>query len=36
MATTREIATETIMEAYAAGYKIAAHANGSKATAMYL
>ena len=36
MATTREIATETIMEAYAAGYRISAHANGDRAIAMYL
>ncbi len=36
MATTREIATETIMEAYAEGYRISAHANGDAAIAMYL
>jgi len=36
MATTREIATETIMEAYAAGYRISAHANGDRAITMYL
>jgi predicted amidohydrolase YtcJ len=36
MATTREIATETIMEAYEAGYRISAHANGDRAIAMYL
>jgi len=35
-ATTREIATETIMEAYAEGYRISAHANGDAAIAMYL
>jgi predicted amidohydrolase YtcJ len=36
MATTREIATETIMGAYEAGYRISAHANGDRAIAMYL
>jgi predicted amidohydrolase YtcJ len=36
MATTREIATETIMEAYEKGYRISAHANGDRAIAMYL
>jgi len=36
MATTREIATETIMEAYGKGYRISAHANGDRAIAMYL
>lgn len=36
MATTREIATKTIMDAYAEGYRISAHANGDKAIAMYL
>ncbi|UCH57966.1 MAG: amidohydrolase [Candidatus Bathyarchaeota archaeon] len=36
MATTREIATETIMEAYGAGYRISAHANGDRAIEMYL
>jgi predicted amidohydrolase YtcJ len=35
-ATTREIATETIMGAYAEGYRISAHANGDAAIAMYL
>jgi predicted amidohydrolase YtcJ len=35
-ATTREIATETIMEAYSEGYRISAHANGDAAIAMYL
>jgi predicted amidohydrolase YtcJ len=33
MATTREIATETIMEAYKEGYRISAHANGDRAIA---
>jgi predicted amidohydrolase YtcJ len=36
MATTKEIATETIMEAYKEGYRISAHANGDKAIEMYL
>jgi predicted amidohydrolase YtcJ len=36
MATTREIATETIMEAYGKGYRISAHANGDRAIAMFL
>ena len=36
MATTREIATETIMGAYGKGYRISAHANGDRAIAMYL
>jgi hypothetical protein len=36
MATTREIATKTIMDAYEAGYRISAHANGDMAIAMYL
>jgi hypothetical protein len=36
MATTREIATKTIMDAYEAGYRISAHANGDKAIEMYL
>ena len=36
MATTREIATETIMEAYKIGYRISAHANGDRAIAIYL
>ena len=35
-ATTREIATETIMAAYSEGYRISAHANGDAAIAMYL
>jgi predicted amidohydrolase YtcJ len=36
MATTREIATKTIEEAYREGYRISAHANGDRAIAMYL
>jgi predicted amidohydrolase YtcJ len=36
MATTREIATKTIMDAYKQGYRISAHANGDRAIAMYL
>jgi predicted amidohydrolase YtcJ len=36
MATTREIARKTILDAYAAGYRIVAHANGDKAIDMYL
>jgi predicted amidohydrolase YtcJ len=36
MATTREIATKTIMDAYEAGYRISAHANGDRAIDMYL
>jgi predicted amidohydrolase YtcJ len=36
MATTREIATETIMDAYKEGYRISAHANGDRAIEMYL
>lgn len=36
MATTREIATKTIMNAYKQGYRISAHANGDRAIAMYL
>ena len=35
-ATTREIATKTIMDAYAEGYRISAHANGDSAIEMYL
>jgi len=35
-ATTREIATRTIMEAYEAGYRISAHANGDSAIEMFL
>jgi predicted amidohydrolase YtcJ len=36
MSTTHEIATDTIMKAYAEGYRISAHANGDRAIAMYL
>jgi len=36
MATTREVATKTIMDAYEAGYRISAHANGDRAIDMYL
>ena len=36
MATTREIATKTIMDAYKEGYRISAHANGDRAIEMYL
>ena len=36
MATTREIATKTLTEAYEAGSRISAHANGDRAIAMYL
>jgi len=36
LATTREIARETILPAYAEGYRISAHANGDRAIAMYL
>jgi predicted amidohydrolase YtcJ len=36
MATTKEIATKTLTEAYEAGYRISAHANGDRAIAMYL
>jgi len=36
LATTREIATKTIMDAYAEGYRISAHANGDRAIAMFL
>ena len=36
LATTREIATERILEAYAAGCRISAHANGDSAIDMYL
>jgi len=35
-ATTREIATKTITEAYEQGYRISAHANGDAAIMMYL
>ncbi len=36
MATTKEIATKTLTEAYEAGYRISSHANGDRAIAMYL
>ncbi len=36
MATTREIARKTILDAYAAGYRIVSHANGDKAIDIYL
>jgi hypothetical protein len=36
MATTRDIASRTIEEAYAEGYRISAHANGDRAIMMYL
>ncbi|MBN2289479.1 MAG: amidohydrolase family protein, partial [Candidatus Glassbacteria bacterium] len=36
MATTRELAARTLEEAYAAGCRISAHANGDRAIAMYL
>jgi len=36
MATTREIASKTLEEAYAEGYRISAHANGDRAIMMYL
>ncbi len=36
MATTEKIAKKTILEAYAAGQRISAHANGDKAIDMYL
>jgi predicted amidohydrolase YtcJ len=36
MATTEELARETIMKAYEAGYRISAHANGDRAIEMYL
>ena len=36
MATTKEIATKTITDAYAEGYRISAHANGDAAIIMYL
>jgi predicted amidohydrolase YtcJ len=36
MATTREIATKTILDAYSEGYRISAHANGDQAISMYL
>jgi len=36
MGTTSELATKTILEAYAEGYRISAHANGDRAIAMFL
>ncbi len=36
MATTREIAMDTLNEAYEKGYRISAHANGDRAILMYL
>jgi predicted amidohydrolase YtcJ len=36
MATTREIASKKIFDAYCKGYRISAHANGDKAIEMYL
>lgn len=36
MATTKELARKTIMEAYEAGYRISAHANGDRAIGIYL
>jgi predicted amidohydrolase YtcJ len=36
MATTREIATEVLSDAYMKGYRISAHANGDRAIALYL
>lgn len=36
MATTKEIASKTILEAYDAGYRISAHANGDRAINLYL
>jgi predicted amidohydrolase YtcJ len=36
MATTKEIATKTIIEAYSEGYRISSHANGDRAIEMYL
>ncbi len=36
MGTTRELATRTILKAYAEGYRISAHANGDRAIAMFL
>ncbi len=36
MATTREVATKTIMDAYAEGYRVSAHANGDAAIVMFL
>jgi len=36
LATTEELARETIMKAYASGYRMSAHANGERAISMYL
>lgn len=36
MATTKKLARNTILEAYATGYRISAHANGERAISMYL
>ncbi len=36
MATTRDLATTTIMDAYKQGYRISAHANGDRAIEMFL
>jgi len=36
MATTKELARKSILEAYEAGYRISAHANGDRAIGMYL
>jgi len=36
MSTTKELARKTILEAYEAGYRISAHANGDRAISMYL
>jgi predicted amidohydrolase YtcJ len=36
MATTQELATKTINDAYKEGYRISAHANGDRAIEMYL
>lgn len=36
LATTKEIAKKTILDAYEAGYRISAHANGERAIKMYL
>jgi len=36
MSTTKELARKTILEAYKAGYRISAHANGDRAISVYL
>lgn len=36
MSTTKELARKTILEAYGAGYRISAHANGDRAISVYL